>query len=300
MGQASRVGALLPYAAPSGGDTNQLLVRPLDTASELAETLVVHHSAGNRVNNGPVWSPDSLRMAYVSEGRLWVIGVGSDGPPQGAPTPIADGLPDSPTWQGDPRYLVYLTAGGLRRVSTEDARSEDLPVSLAWQPLAPDAVVVHAGAVFDGKSQELLRDVDIVVDRGRIRSVEPRRDDLHAGTVVDLHAGTVVDAFTDTVMPGLIDMHAHLESGYGEAQDVIDVMAKSGLALTPMIGAAMADFESGFTLRASRIPRGCRIRDSHSCRSRRPMGIERRPRCSGACSPSRLASTSRPGRSRPP
>ncbi len=64
-------------------------------------------------------------------------------------------------------------------------------------------------AVFDGKSQELLRDVDIKVDRGRIRSVEPHRDDLHVGRVID--------ASTETVMPGLIDMHAHLESGYGEA-----------------------------------------------------------------------------------
>jgi hypothetical protein len=37
-------------------------------------------------------------------------------------------------------------------------------------------------------------------------------------------------------------------------QDVIAVTAKSGLTLTPMIGAAVADFASGFTLKASRDP----------------------------------------------
>jgi hypothetical protein len=37
-------------------------------------------------------------------------------------------------------------------------------------------------------------------------------------------------------------------------RDVIDVIAKSGLTLTPMIGAAVADFVSGFTLKASRDP----------------------------------------------
>jgi adenine deaminase len=51
--------------------------------------------------------------------------------------------------------------------------------------------------------------VGIVVDRGRIRSVEPDHDELHVGRVID--------ASTETVRPGLIDMHAHLESGYGEA-----------------------------------------------------------------------------------
>ena len=51
--------------------------------------------------------------------------------------------------------------------------------------------------------------VDIVVDGNRIKSVEPHRDALHAGTVVD--------ASNETVIPGLIEIHTHLSKDYGEA-----------------------------------------------------------------------------------
>lgn len=75
--------------------------------------------------------------------------------------------------------------------------------------MLPARTVIHAGAVFDGRNPELRRNVDIVIDRGRLQAIDPHSDDLHAGIVID--------AATETVMPGLIDMHAHLESGYGEA-----------------------------------------------------------------------------------
>ena len=54
-----------------------------------AVTLVVDHSAGNRQNGGPVWSPDGSRMAYVSEGQLMVVGVGVNAAPHGPPVAVA-------------------------------------------------------------------------------------------------------------------------------------------------------------------------------------------------------------------
>src|SRR5262249_29662731 len=45
------------------------------------------------------------------------------------------------------------------------------------------------------------------IERGIVRSVEGHRDDLHSGTIVD--------AGDEYVMPGLIEMHAHLDPGYG-------------------------------------------------------------------------------------
>ncbi len=51
--------------------------------------------------------------------------------------------------------------------------------------------------------------IDIVVDGGRIKSVAPHSDALHAGTVVD--------ASRDTVIPGSIEIHTHLSKDFGEA-----------------------------------------------------------------------------------
>jgi hypothetical protein len=69
--------------------------------------------------------------------------------------------------------------------------------------------VVHAAHVWNGRDQALQSDRDIVIERGRILSIEPHNSALHSGTVVD--------ASDQTVMPGLIDMHVHVYQQYGEA-----------------------------------------------------------------------------------
>jgi cytosine/adenosine deaminase-related metal-dependent hydrolase len=143
----------------------------------------------------------------VSEGGLWVIGAGPAGA-IGEARPIADDDPDSPSWQADSRHLVYLTPDGLRRVAPDEGQPEDITIGLGWQPQIPGRLIVHAGALFNGRTTDLVRNVDITIDKGRVQAIEPHRDELHAGTVID--------ASNETVMPGLIDMHAHLESEYGE------------------------------------------------------------------------------------
>jgi len=207
-----RVGSsvLLSYEPPGEG-TNQLTTVTSDSGRAVAQVLHLHHSVGNRINNGPVWAPDGTRMAYVTEGRLWTVGIGLTGAPSGDPNPMTDDLPDSPSWQADAQHLVYLTANGLRRVSADGGVLDrhDIPLDLRWQELLPGRLVIHAGALFDGRTPELRRDIDVVVDRGRIQSVEPHQDASHVGQVID--------SSNDTVMPGLIDMHARLDNGYGEA-----------------------------------------------------------------------------------
>ncbi|HUE77007.1 MAG TPA: amidohydrolase family protein, partial [Longimicrobiales bacterium] len=72
-------------------------------------------------------------------------------------------------------------------------------------PLAGQAspvTAIRAGALFDGTSERVRRDVTIVVRDGRIADV---------GENVAVPAGAeVVDLSGWTVLPGLIDLHTHL------------------------------------------------------------------------------------------
>lgn len=72
--------------------------------------------------------------------------------------------------------------------------------SLCAAAQEPQAIVIHASTMFDGTGK-VLRDVRIVVRRGKIESVKQ-------------HAGDVPDATYDlsglTVMPGWIDTHVHI------------------------------------------------------------------------------------------
>ena len=59
----------LPRRAESAAD------RRLDPAGWSSSLIFPEHSAGNRQTQGPVWAPDGFHMAFVSEGRLWVVDV---------------------------------------------------------------------------------------------------------------------------------------------------------------------------------------------------------------------------------
>src|SRR5689334_19260487 len=64
--------------------------------------------------------------------------------------------------------------------------------------------LVHCGSLIDGKNKPLLQQVTIVVEGNKISSVDngftkPGKDDK------------LIDLSKKTVMPGLIDMHVHLE-----------------------------------------------------------------------------------------
>jgi len=64
--------------------------------------------------------------------------------------------------------------------------------------------ILHAGKLFDGKSEDFMHEMSIIIEEGRILKVsdgyeEPDPED------------TVIDLKNKTVMPGLIDLHVHLE-----------------------------------------------------------------------------------------
>ena len=64
--------------------------------------------------------------------------------------------------------------------------------------------VIHAGALFDGNTAELKHEVTITIEKGTIISVED-------GYARPADNANVIDLRNHTVLPGLIDLHVHLE-----------------------------------------------------------------------------------------
>jgi Tol biopolymer transport system component len=204
------LGALFPFSNRYREGLNQLLIDRLDPAGWFSALIFPEHSAGNRQTQGPVWAPDGFHMAFVSEGRLWNVDVDANGSATSPPRPIADDEPDSPSWEGDSHHIVYLTPKGFRRVISDGGPPESIECRLGWRPAEPASrIVVHAGQLFDGAFDGLSVDRDIVIEGGVIRAVVDHQDDLHTGVVVD--------ASSEVVMPGLIDMHTHLDPDYGDS-----------------------------------------------------------------------------------
>ena len=202
---------LEPYSSRYREGTSQLLLFSIDGDADQSVVPVAHRSVGTRQNDGPVWSPDGTMMAFVMDGTLHVMPVRPDGQPTGPPRQLTGDVADSPSWSGDSGSLLYQSADRLRLVSVDTARVRDLPIDLRWQPSRPTGrTVVHAGGLFDGVHDFLQPDVDLVVAGNRIVAVEPHRDERHRDT------DQVIDASDATVMPGLIEMHTHLNKQFGE------------------------------------------------------------------------------------
>ncbi len=206
------MGRLFPFSDRYREGLNQLFVHSFESGNDVSVVPMAGHSAGNRQSGGPVWSPNGLQMAFVSEGTLWSVPVDLRGVPTAPPFAIADDQPESPSWERDSRHLVYQTPAGLRRVVAEGGTPAPIAVDLAWTASQPPArALVHAGQLLDGVFEGSRGETDITIERGIIQDVTAHRNDLH-----DRYRGAVVNASDDVVMPGLIEMHAHLSPDYGD------------------------------------------------------------------------------------
>ena len=113
-----------------------------------------------------------------------------------------------------------------------------LAVQLVAQQ-APKHIVIHAGHVLDVKTGKLLVDQTVVIEDGKIVSV-----DSSAGTKPPADA-MLIDLSNATVLPGLIDAHTHLtiDPNFGYEQLGISLPRET------LIGAknARATLQAGFT-----------------------------------------------------
>lgn len=209
-GSTIAVSVLTPYSTRFREGQNEILLQPVDGGEPRRVTAAKHRGMGARTLDGPVWSPDGRMMAYVSDGVLWTVEVDEGGDPIAPPDRLTNHHADAISWTGDSRAIVYQTVDGLRRVSLDDGSIDEIPIDLTWRRHEREgAYTVHAGRIWDGVSDDVEEDMDLIVEGNRIRSVVPH-DESH-------HRGEVVDAGDQTVLPGLVDMHAHAGFGLGEA-----------------------------------------------------------------------------------
>ena len=167
-------------------------------------------SVGTRGTDGPVRSPDGAWMAYVSEGVLWTVPTLPSGDPAASVARrLTNDAAADPTWTGDSRSIVHLSGARLRRIDLLDGDIDEITPRLTWRRAEPPgSVLIRAGALWDGRADTLRRDIDIVLEGGRIDEVGPRDPSRTADRVVDATSGVVI--------PGLIEMHAHGDLSAGE------------------------------------------------------------------------------------
>ncbi len=131
------------------GWSEVLLLDVADFSGRFLEP-VPGRSLGVRAANGPEWSPDGTRLAFVSDGTLWMLPVSNAGDAVGPALRLTNELADSISWTQDSKHMVYLSNGQLRRLDVQDGSIASIPLDPSWQPPHPQGrTVIHAGRLFD-------------------------------------------------------------------------------------------------------------------------------------------------------
>jgi Tol biopolymer transport system component/cytosine/adenosine deaminase-related metal-dependent hydrolase len=212
-GKVIALAAIKPYSARYREGLSKILLVDRHTGAGTYVDPLPDRSIQTRGDDGPVWSPDGTKMAFVVASVLWVVDVHPDGTPAGKPRQITHEVTDAVSWSGDSQHLLYLNNGRLRLVTVDGRRTRTLPMPLTWANTRPKGrTVIRAARMWDGSSRKLRDNVDIVVEGHRIAAVEPRG---HG------RGDKVVDAGDSVVVPGLVDMHNHREMQgyeYGDRQ----------------------------------------------------------------------------------
>jgi Tol biopolymer transport system component/imidazolonepropionase-like amidohydrolase len=208
-GALMTVVALKPYSARYREGRNDILVFNRDGGDEHWFVPPGGRGITTRGSDGPVWSPDGHRMAYIQDGLLVTIPVTATGEPNGPVTRVTQELANTPTWSADGRTLLYQATDGIRLLDVGSGAATKVDVPLTWVRRHPThRIVVHAGKFWDGAAERVRENVDIVIKGNRIERVV-----AHAA---QWHKDSVVDAGAMTVIPGLADGHTHEGFGVGE------------------------------------------------------------------------------------
>lgn len=203
--------AFKPYSGRFREGLSEILSVDVETGQARYEPIAEHRSLGVRGDDGPVWSPDGKSLGFIFASRLHVAPVHPDGRLAGPARALTDAASDGVSWSGDSRTLLTTILGRLALVSADGGAPRFVEHGLTWaNARSRERLVIKAGRLWDGRTPELKRDVDVLIEEGVIADIRP------AAGAGDHGGARVIDARDRTVAPGLIDMHTHRQmQGYG-------------------------------------------------------------------------------------
>jgi imidazolonepropionase-like amidohydrolase len=141
-------------------------------------------------------------LAYVLDGELWIQDLASD---LGPDKPLIPGPAFFPAWSPD-SSLLYVSSGKLWQVDTRTGGQKILPVQLYYEiPRFSESLLLHNARLLTPEPRDGLWDV--MLREGKIKSISP------ANTQPE-QADEIIDLEGRTVIPGLINLHEHLDRGH--------------------------------------------------------------------------------------
>lgn len=202
--------ALKPFSGRFREGDNQFMFVKVEDGSTRWISPDTTSSLSVRNQNGPVWSPDGGRIAYVNKGLLYTVPINRNGAITAKPVLHNHELTDNISFTKDGKSIVYLATDRLKKIALDGGETKEIITQAQWKPFLPsESYIVHAGKLITGTDSNYLFDMDIYITGNRIQKIAPARERKPGMKVID--------ASDKAVMPGLFEMHTHQSSGAGQA-----------------------------------------------------------------------------------
>ncbi len=201
-GETIALATLVPFSSRYREGHNRIALVSAGTGEVriLAEPAT---SFGIRESDGPVFSPDGRSLAFAHDGGLAILDLGPGGEPAGPLRRVFEGPVDFPSWTPAGDALIAVSGASVVRIAADGGGSRQIPLRHSFAAPAPSGQLLFRDfAVLDVEGGETRRGLDVLVEAGRIVSVEPTGAEPGEGV-------RVVPANGGTLIPGLIEMHTH-------------------------------------------------------------------------------------------
>ncbi|MBE9464965.1 DPP IV N-terminal domain-containing protein [Dyadobacter subterraneus] len=204
------ISSLEAYSTRFREGLSKILIIPIDKSPSRFVSPVPERTLTTRGKNGPVISPDGSKIAYILDNILWIVPVDPQLNIVGPPKRLTNELAEAPSWSGDSQNIVFLATDVLKEVSVTGGEVRIINMPFTWQEKQPEGqFVIHAGKVFDGRSEKYLENVDVLIEGNRIKKITPHRVGAYGNV-------KIVDASKQVLIPGLFEMHTHQNAQMGE------------------------------------------------------------------------------------